>query len=175
MEKTYNLDRVSVRLVKERPLISSVPLNNPTAAIEVMGEYLAQMDREVLMLLNLDTKLKPINCSIVSIGAINETVAHPREIFKAAFLSNASYMMLLHNHPSGDITPSKIDSKLTDRMIKLCDQMGIPLVDHIIVGADGKEFFSFNEKQMMDKARVNYIADYNQITLSVAVAEGKKR
>lgn len=63
-----------------------------------VGKYLCEMDREVLCVINLKTDGTPINCNIVSIGAIDETVAHPREIFKSSILCNASRMMLVHNH-----------------------------------------------------------------------------
>lgn len=144
----FELKRVSVRLVNDGTLLHDEPLNSPEHAVTVMGNYLKEMDREVLMVLNLTSSLKPINCSVVSIGAINEAIASPREILKCAILSNASNIMLMHNHPSGNLTPSKQDTMMTERMINVCDAMNIPLIDHIIVGAGNPNYFSFSEKEI---------------------------
>ena len=82
------------------------------------------MDREVLCVINLKSDGTPINCNIVSIGAVNQSIAEPRELFEASILSNAAQMIIVHNHPSGSLEPSKIDIMLTDRMLKLTDLMG---------------------------------------------------
>ena len=72
--------------------------------------------------------------NIVSVGSLNEALINPREIFKSAILSNAHSMMLIHNHPSGNLTPSTSDIQTTARMQELGELMGISLVDHIITG-----------------------------------------
>lgn len=82
-------------------------------------------------------------------GCLSNTLAHPRELFKGSILSNASQMIMLHNHPSGNIHPSKDDILLTNRFISVCDLMGIPLVDHVIVGGGNGEFYSFKENHMI--------------------------
>lgn len=98
------LDVVSIRLVKDAPIMSDKPIGNPIAAVELLGKQLCDMDREVLCVINLKANGVPINCNFVSMGAVDQTVAHPRELFKSAILSNASSMLLLHNHPSGNLT-----------------------------------------------------------------------
>ena len=150
MQKSEQLTKVSIRLVSDPPLMSEKKLNSPDAAVELLGDYIAQMDREVLCVLNFNNVLQPINCNVVSIGTINSSVAAPREIMKSAVLSNASYMMIMHNHPSGNLTPSRDDIKITQRMIDACEIMGIPLLDHIIVGPRGKDFFSLKEKKTIE-------------------------
>ena len=175
MEKKFRLNNVSVRLVKERAMLSETPLTTPETAVKVMGDYLKEMDREVLMLLNLDCKLKPISCSVVSVGTINEAMANPREIFKAAVLSNAATMILMHGHPSGDVTPSKADVMMTDRMNKACNLMGIELVDHIIVGSRTDDYFSFKEKKIMSFSQNRYEDDYTKINLDAKVAEEERK
>ncbi len=95
---------------------------------------MCQFDREVVCVVNLSSDLKPINVHFASVGSLNEAMAHPRELFKSSILSNAASMMLIHCHPSGNIFPSKADTMMTDRMNKLCELIGIPLLDHIIVG-----------------------------------------
>ena len=79
-------------------------------------------------------------------------------LFKSSILSNAASMMLIHCHPSGNVFPSKADTMMTDRMNKLCELMGIPLIDHIIVGGDNREFFSFREKGMIDNPKITPVS-----------------
>ena len=112
-----------------------------------------------------------------SIGSLNEAMAHPRELFKTSILSNAASMMLIHCHPSGNLLPSKADTMMTDRMNKLCELMGIPLIDHIIVGGDNRTFFSFKEKGLIDNPRIMLSTDYKTLDInSPMVAEqGKAR
>lgn len=140
------INRVAIRLVQESPLVSEEYLSSPEKAAEVVGDYIRNMDREVLCTINLNAKLQPINFNIASIGTVNQTLAVPRDLLKTAILSNATNMMVLHNHPSGDLTPSKEDIKITSRLISICELVGIPLLDHIIVGPSKKEFFSMKEK-----------------------------
>ena len=87
---------MSVRLIQDQPLMSSKPIRSPEDAVELLGEYLCNLDREVVCVINLRTDGKPVNCNFVSMGAVNECIAHPREIFKSAILSNATSMILLH-------------------------------------------------------------------------------
>lgn len=138
---------------------------------------MCQFDREVVCVVNLRSDLKPINVHFASVGSLNEAMAHPRELFKSSILSNAASMMLIHCHPSGNVFPSKADMMMTDRMNKLCELMGIPLIDHIIVGGDNREFFSFREKGMIDNPKITLSTDYRTLDIkSPLVAEqGKAR
>lgn len=126
------IEMAAVRLVKEAPIMSKTPIGNPEDAVRVLGEYLCQMDREVICIINLRTDGVPINCSICSMGSIDQAVSHPREIMKTAILSNASGIIMMHNHPSSNLNPSKEDTMITDRMATVCEILGIPLMDHII-------------------------------------------
>jgi len=173
----FKLDVVSIRLVKDAPICSGHPIKNPVDAVTLVGEQLCEMDREVMCVINLKSNGVPINCSFISMGALNECMAHPREIFKASILSNAASMLLVHNHPSGALTPSKQDTMMTDRMIKLCDYMGIPLEDHIIVGGDNKQYFSMKEKEMLPTSKVMLTTDYHHLEFNrpLVAEEGKVR
>ena len=154
-----NLNRVSIRLINETPLLSEETLSTPEKANEVIGDYIRDMDRETLCVVNYNSKLQPINFSIVSIGAVNHTVAVPREILKTAILSNAACIGVLHNHPSGDLTPSKDDIMQTDRLIASCELLGIVLVDHIIVGPKNHSYYSLREKKECDFCKVPKYTD----------------
>ena len=99
----FKLEVVSVRLVKDAPLFSDHRITSPQDAVKVVGDFLCEMDREVLCVINLRADGTPINCNIVSMGAVNQTIAEPRELFKASILSNAVQMLMMHNHPSGNL------------------------------------------------------------------------
>ena len=163
-DEAFKLDTVSVRLVKTRETITSEePLSSPDAVVRALAGEMSDYDREVIGVINFNAKMQPINVNFVSAGTLNYSVAHPREILKSAILSNASSMMMIHNHPSQDTTPSEEDVMITDRMSQLCGLAGIPLVDHIIVGGDGKEYFSFAEKKAMPVADAHYEKNYMNI------------
>jgi len=151
-EEAFQLDTVAVRLVKTRePLTSDEPLTSPEAVVRALAQEMSFYDREVIGVINFDTKMRPINVNFVSAGTLNSSLAHPREIMKSAILSNAASMMMIHNHPSQDITPSREDIEITGRMAQICGLMNIPLLDHIIVGNYEKDYFSFADENMMPK------------------------
>ena len=148
---SFELQQVSIRLEKERPLLSNKPIVRPEDAIVLVKDLLDDYDREVMCLVNLQTDGKPINMNIASMGTINASLVSPRELFKAAILSNAAAMILIHNHPSGRIQPSREDHLVTKQMQELCDIMGIPLLDHIIIGAGNDKMYSIVHDTTYDK------------------------
>lgn len=159
------LEQVAIRMVEQPPLYSKEPMNNPDAAIRVMNEFLSQMDRELFCIVNLQADLTPINMNIVSVGSLNEALINPRDIFKSAILSNAHSMMLIHNHPSGNLTPSTSDIQTTARMQELGELMGISLVDHIITGRDGN-YYSFRDKGEFPDSRIRFSTRVEDIDLT---------
>lgn len=147
MKNAHELEVVSIRLVDEPPLLSEKPIKTPQDVIEVMGEHLQKYDRELFCILNLRTKGQVINMNIVSMGTLNLSLVHPREVFKSAVLSNAAGILLLHNHPSGECTPSDYDIKITKRLVECGNLMGIPVEDHVIVGHGS--YYSFRENNLV--------------------------
>ena len=131
-------------MVKEPPLYSTEPVRCPDDAVRLVREMLQQYDREALVIVNFDSRAKPINLNIVSVGTLNASMAHPREIMKSAVLSNADSVMMIHNHPSGSVEPSVDDVRITNNMYSVCKLMDIPLRDHIIIGDQGR-YYSFAE------------------------------
>lgn len=171
-KKENELKNVAVRLVEQPSFLSDEKIDCQEAAVRVLGKELKDYDREVLCVVNLNTKGRPINASIVSMGILDASLAHPREIMKTAILSNASQIILLHNHISGEVEPSRQDVALTDRMQKVCDLIGIPLADHVIVGDD--KYFSFREKSILPMDAVRYSDSLDEINLGKSkVAEEK--
>jgi DNA repair protein RadC len=104
----------------------------------------ADRDREAFIVLLLDVKHRVIAEEVVSIGILDGSLIHPREVFKAAIVANAAALIVAHNHPSGDPKPSGQDAEVTRRLRKAGEVLGIPVVDHVIVGSTGAHF-SFRE------------------------------
>ena len=120
------------------------------------------MDRELFCIVNLQADLKPINMNVVSVGALDHAVTHPREVFKSAILSNAVGILMIHNHPSGSLTPSKADIAVTDRLRQAGAILGIQVYDHIITGR-GQEFYSFMKQNLLRSERPVYAGSMDQI------------
>lgn len=174
MAKKHELEAVSIRLLKETPLLSDTPITTPMDAVELLGKELCAYDREVVCVINLCTDGKPINYNIVSVGSLSQSVLHPREMLKSSILSNAASMILMHNHPSGRLIPSKDDTVITDKMLKVCDMIGIPMLDHIIVGGDNKSYFSFKAENLLEFESPKYETDYRCLdNKRFAVAEAQ--
>jgi len=114
----------------------------------LLHAYLADVDREHFVVLMLDTKNKVIAISTVSIGSLNASIVHPREVFKPAILSNAASIICGHNHPSGDCQPSKEDRALTTRLVECGRLLGIQILDHVIIGSEGK-YLSLADENML--------------------------
>ncbi len=109
--------------------------------------FLMQETKEVFLTLHLDGKNRIIALDMVSIGSLNQSIVHPREVFKSACLSNAAAVILIHQHPTGDPTPSREDISITNRLKEAGELMGIKVLDHIIVG-DGA-YHSFVEQGLV--------------------------
>ena len=181
-EKTnmYRLNQVAIRMVEMPPLLSDVPMDGPEAAVKVMADMLKDYDREVVAIVNLQTDGKPINMNVVSMGALDQSIAHPREILKSTILSNASAIMLVHNHPSNKLQPSMDDIATTARVKQLCDLIGVKFLDHIIVGP-GRDYYSFHQKQQIPLSSLKLTNNLEDIELegfrvaeNTAVEEEKK-
>ncbi len=115
-----------------------------------MAGVLSQMDREYCCVVNLDGANHPINFNVVSIGDVNQAHVPIQNVFKSAILSNASSIMMFHNHPSGSVQASREDIDVTKRLIEAGRIMNIPVLDHIIVGGGTAERFSFKEANPKD-------------------------
>ena len=167
-------------MVEMPPLLSDVPMDGPEAAVKVMADMLKDYDREVVAIVNLQTDGKPINMNVVSMGALDQSIAHPREILKSTILSNASAIMLVHNHPSNKLQPSMDDIATTARVKQLCDLIGVKFLDHIIVGP-GRDYYSFHQKQQIPLSSLKLTNNLEDIELegfrvaeNTAVKEEKK-
>jgi DNA repair protein RadC len=116
--------------------------------VELFLTFLQETDREQFFLLCLNTKNEPTALHTVSIGSLDASIVHPREVFKVAILSNAASVIVAHNHPSGDPTPSKEDIQVTRKLQEAGELLGITLLDHVIVGTEGA-YTSLKERGLM--------------------------
>ena len=149
MDET-KLNVIRIKLIDDTPLFGNELIQSADDAIFLMQKELRNCDRETFCALHLNAKGKPLSMSVVSIGELNSTLVHPREVFKASILSNASAVIFMHNHPSGELTPSEEDKKATKRLEMAGQILGIPVVDHIIVGENKENYYSFHANDILN-------------------------
>ena len=131
-----------------RETLSKQKIDSPELANELVGAEMRRLHKESLRVILLDTRYHLIRIEEVSIGSVNESIAHPRDVFRPAVVSSAYAMIVVHNHPSGDPSPSQTDHSLTRRLAEAAELLQIKLLDHIIIGApseQGAGYFSFKE------------------------------
>lgn len=139
-----------IEVVQEnRKNYSNEPFSQPSDVFsnkELQKEF-GSADREKFIAVHLNAKNRIISYEVVSVGSLNASLVHPREVFKAAILSNAASIILSHNHPSGDPNPSNEDLQLTKRLEEAGKLLGIEVLDHIIFA--GKSFYSFKAEKVL--------------------------
>ena len=148
-----NISKYSLRLIKEegsRYDFIDRKMSDPSKVADVFREVFEMDERavEIFVIMTLDTKNKINGVFKISEGTLNASIVHPRDVFQRALLQNANAIILGHNHPSGDPTPSNDDINITDRLVEAGKLMGIKVLDHVIIGED-KYYMSFKEKNMI--------------------------
>ncbi|MCR5720026.1 MAG: JAB domain-containing protein [Lachnospiraceae bacterium] len=138
-----NFSEVRIKLVEDIPMFSDTQIQTPEDAVSAMKEVLKDLDREHVIVVNLNNINQPINFNTVSIGTCNRSLCWPANILKSALLSNATRIMLFHNHPSGGLTPSSYDFEITKNIINAANLLGIEVLDHIIVSGFSGNTYSF--------------------------------
>jgi len=132
---------------------SSVPIPDrciraPGDAAKIVIDYLRGVDREHFVGLYLNTANNLITIHTVSVGTLNSSLVHPREVFKLAYMVNAASVVVSHNHPSGNAEPSQEDIAITKQLVEAGKILGIPLYDHVIV-TEGNGYTSFTERGLI--------------------------
>ena len=133
----YKGMRCRVCLVRENASEEIIKINNESDAYELVKDELVNSDREILLSVMLTVKNDLIGVETVSIGSITASTTTPRDIFKSAILANAVAIIVCHNHPSGELIPSKNDIEITKQLIAAGDILGIKVLDHLIVSIQG--------------------------------------
>lgn len=142
---------VRVTLVREGSVHRHQPLVTTDASVDFFRKFFADRasDREMFVVTHLNTKNVPISVEIVTQGTLDCSLVHPREVFKAAIVAGASSIIVAHNHPSGDPTPSREDRIVVKRLKDAAEIIGISLLDSIIVG-DGPDGKALSMKESGD-------------------------
>lgn len=138
------------RVAKEQ--LSKQKIDSPELVFQLLGAEMGTLTRESLRVIILDTKYHLKTVHEVSLGSLNESIAHPREIFEPALRFSAYAFILVHNHPSGDPAPSEADRRLTVRLNEVARLIQIQMLDHVIIGSgdNGRQpFFSFREAGLL--------------------------
>jgi DNA repair protein RadC len=138
----YGIPRYRVTLVREgRALPGSGTIQTSVGADALFRPLVTGLDREHFLVCGLDVKHAAIGINLVSVGTLTLALVHPREVFKPLLLMNAAACLCAHNHPSGETTPSPEDLVLTKRLREVAELLGIPILDHLILGEN--RYYSF--------------------------------
>ncbi len=139
-----------VSLVREGALKYDQQMRSSRCVAQLLQEYLTDADREYFVVILVDQKNRLIGINTAFIGSLTASTIHPREVFKPAFLCNAASIILGHNHPSGDTLPSREDRASTTRLVAAGKLLGVAVVDHVIIGSEGR-YFSFADEGLLEK------------------------
>lgn len=133
-QSRYCVQQIKLVVVREEQAAEDFDINSPAMVYELpfLREELISTDREKFICLHLNAKNRVTSWELVSIGTLNSSLVHPREVFKGAILANAASIILCHNHPSGDAEPSEDDIVLTKRLAKVGELLGISVLDHLV-------------------------------------------
>lgn len=126
---------------------TKIYLNQAADSAKILMPTMSQLEQEHFKGLFLDTRNKLLREATIFIGSLNASLVHPREVFKLAIAQNAASIILAHNHPSGDPSPSINDIKLTKKMVQIGELMGIEVVDHIVIGKN--KYVSMKERNLI--------------------------
>ena len=144
------IEVVNIRMVKEPSLYSTEKIKSPEDVLRIIAKELATYDREVFAVLNLKSNGQPINLNICSMGTLDSSMVSPREVFKSCILSNSAAFIAVHNHPSGNLSPSQEDRDVTSRLLGCSELLGIKMLDHIVVAGESGAMYSFKNEGEMD-------------------------
>lgn len=127
--------------------LDKVKINQPNTIADLFMDEMRYLQKEHFRIVLLDTKNQIIVTEEISVGTLNASIVHPRDVFKVAIKRNANSIILIHNHPSGDPAPSREDINITNRLADVGNLVGIKVLDHIIIG-DNK-YISFKERRLI--------------------------
>jgi DNA repair protein RadC len=140
-----------VTLVREgRVQCYNQQIRSSADASTLLHTYLADVDREHFVIILLNQKNRVIGINTVSMGSLTASIVHPREVYKSAILANAASIICGHNHPSTDCQPSRVDRALTTRLVEAGKLLGIRILDHVIIGGEGR-YFSFADEGLLER------------------------
>lgn len=140
------VDLIRLQVVRESTGLYGISrFTEPHEAADMVRPLISASDRELFLVMSVNTRMEPMAVEIVSVGTLNACLVEMREVFKHAILNNAAGIVCFHNHPSGDAEPSREDRLMTEKLRAAGELLGIPLVDHIIVTEE--QYYSFKEQK----------------------------
>lgn len=144
METILEVVRIE-QIIKEAEEGVDYIIRSPEDGAKIASRFIGRDDREVFFVMCLNTKNNVVAFHRCHVGSLNSSIVHPREVFKSAILNNAASVIVAHQHPSGDITPSKEDINVTRRLVDAGKLLGIEVLNHLVVNNESK-FTSLKEK-----------------------------
>lgn len=140
---------VRLKLVRSRTVkYKGETVNNPDSVVEMTWPIFKELDREIFVVVGLNSQNLPHTVNIVSTGTVNQAPVFPLEVFKPLILANCSSFICLHNHPSGTLEPSSADKEMTKKLKEAGNLLGVPLMDHIILSYD-KSYYAFSKHNLI--------------------------
>ncbi len=137
------------RRLSSKPLTPGLKITDPERVFRYFEPLLSHLKKEMFLILALNSGNKLIRQVKKSEGSLNASLVHPREVFRPVILQCAASIILVHNHPSGEVHPSGEDKTITKRLVEAGRLMDIPVLDHIIIGHN--QYFSFREQGMISE------------------------
>lgn len=150
ISQTEELKKVYIRLADAGAVFPDIAITTPEDAIRAVGTEIRNMDKEMIYSINLRSNGTPINVMLAGVGKEGGCLCSPASLIRAAILSNASSMIMVHNHPSGELKPSAADIKMADRMIQICKLHEIDFLDSVIVAYGKKNCYSMKRRDTCD-------------------------
>jgi len=136
------------RRLASLPFSPKLKIQEPEVVFKKYAPSLSHLKKEVFMILLLNSANYLLRDVKISVGSLNSSIVHPREVFQPAILESAASVILIHNHPSGETIPSQEDKNITFRLVEVGKLLDIPVLDHIIIG--GENYFSFKEEGLIE-------------------------
>lgn len=154
------MDFVHIELKRDTWIKPEITATNPEMAVEAIQKLIEDLDREMIICLHLTTKGGVITASVCAVGSMDQASVSPAEILRTALATGARSIILLHNHPSGDCSPSQVDIDFTRRMAQAGALIGIDLLDHIVVGAHGRQYSIMeNNRKLLGGGMMRAVAE----------------
>lgn len=138
---------IARRILSQQKTLSDKKITSPEDIADILIPILRDENKEQFIIICLNTANKIIRKEIISVGNLNSSIVHPREVFKVAVENNAASIILVHNHPSGNPEPSNEDISITKKLVEAGKMMEIPVYDHIIIA--GNNYTSFVERRLI--------------------------
>jgi DNA repair protein RadC len=144
MEKVYEIQHIK-QVIQEVEGGEQYIVRSPEDGAKVAANFIGDEDREVFFVMCLNTKNRVVAVHRCHVGGLNASIVMPREVFKSAILNNSASIIVSHQHPSQDVTPSREDISVTERLVEAGKLLGIEVLDHLVVNANAN-YFNMKEK-----------------------------